>query len=270
MGEPPPCCPLSQPPGGEGETPSPTPHLSTGIPPPLRAPTKKTAVREPPSPLPHNQQGGPLTGFLISLSRRRRCSSAALRGMTSGCGSLRGLGGRGAEGAAILPPVPAAPRPPPAVTERDRAGAAAPPWRARPGRWRRGSALPLSLQPCLWSSAPSPWGFGKGEGRVTACPSRSSAFQQPVVSCWGGKTCYMRDPPHTHRNTSGAPGHGEGCEEEAGGSSRPRCSLFGGFPEPLLCFPVPTSKLASPKAVFTGACIPSAAPSPFHAAAVPS
>lgn len=55
-------------------------------------------------------------------------------------------------------------------------------------------------------------------------------------------------PPHTHRNTSGAPGHGEGCEEEAGGGSRPRCSLFGGFPEPLLCFPVPTSKLASPKA----------------------
>lgn len=45
----------------------------------------------------------PLTGFLMRRSRRRRCSSAALRGMTSGCGSLRGRGGRGAEGAAIFP-----------------------------------------------------------------------------------------------------------------------------------------------------------------------
>lgn len=34
---------------------------------------------------------------------------------------------------------------------------------------------------------------------------------------------------HTHTNASGAPGHGEGCEEEAGGGSRPRCSLFGAF-----------------------------------------
>lgn len=52
MGEPPPCCPLSQPPGGEGETPSPTPHLSTGTPPPLRAPTKKTGCDRAPFPPP--------------------------------------------------------------------------------------------------------------------------------------------------------------------------------------------------------------------------
>lgn len=58
---------------------------------------------------------GGLTGFLMSRSRRRRCSSAALRGMTSGCGSLRGRGGRGAEGAAMLQPPP---RPAPPLTSR--------------------------------------------------------------------------------------------------------------------------------------------------------
>lgn len=199
MGEPPPCCPLSQPPGREGETPSPTPHLSTGTPRygQRGRPQKPGGDRAPFTPPGH--QGGPLTGFLISLSRRRRCSSAALRGMTSGCGSLRGLGGRGAEGAAILP----SRRAPPASGRH----------RARPrrgcGAAMAGAAGKISagLSPAPVSSAvsvvlsPSPWGFGKGEGRATACPSRSSAVQQPVVSCWGGKTCYMRDPSHTHTHT---------------------------------------------------------------------
>lgn len=71
---------------------------------------------------------GALTGFLMRRSRRRRCSSAALRGMTSGCGSLRGRGGRGAEGAAMFRPWP---RPAP-VTSR-RATRAAPSWRVRGG-----------------------------------------------------------------------------------------------------------------------------------------
>lgn len=77
-------------------------------------------------------------------------------------------------------------------------------------------------------------------------------------------------PPPTHTETpQGLPGTGRDVRRRQAAAPGPGAAFLGVFLSHC-CFPVPTSKLASPKALFTGACIHSAASSPFHAAAVPS
>lgn len=105
-------CPstLTAPGGGVGVSVSLSPH----------GPRERVSASLSSPAAPGRAPAGALTGFLMRRSRRRRCSSAALRGMTSGCGSLRGRGGRGAEGAAMFRPCPCpAPRD---VTARDAGG----------------------------------------------------------------------------------------------------------------------------------------------------